>query len=231
MTTRNQRSKADKESRFIQEYLIDLNPGDAAMRAGLSRSAGSALLAKDHIQEQLAGAFAARAERTQITQDKVLERWWEIATADPNELIQYRRVCCRYCHGNFHQYQWRDDTEFNNAMVEAFEAKADELPSDMGGYGFCSTVEPHPDCPQCDGEGYGSVYGADTRKLPPAGRALYAGVKKTRDGFEIKLQDQGKALENVARHLGMFKGEGGSTNINFGVGLEHFYGGKLPDSE
>lgn len=228
---RARRNAEHKEARFVEEYLIDLNPGDAAVRAGFSRDFGKALLARETIQEMLTGAFAAREERTQITQDKVLALWWQIATADPNEIIQYRRTCCRYCHGGGHQYQWRDDTEFNNAMVEAFEGKATELPHDAGGYGFCATVEPHPDCPQCDGEGYGSVHGADTRRLPPAARPLYAGVKKTRDGFEIKMQDQGKALENVARHLGMFKGEGGSTNINFGVGLGHFYGVDAPETE
>ena len=34
---------------------------------------------------------------------------------------------------------------------------------------------------------------------------LYAGVKQTREGLEIKMHDQQKALENAARHLGMFQ--------------------------
>ena len=44
----------------------------------------------------------------------------------------------------------------------------------------------------------------DTRLVPASGRVLYAGAKQTKDGLEIKLHDQAKALENVARHLGMF---------------------------
>ena len=39
----------------------------------------------------------------------------------------------------------------------------------------------------------------------PASQVLYAGVKQTKDGLEIKMHDQQKALENVARHLGMFQ--------------------------
>ena len=34
---------------------------------------------------------------------------------------------------------------------------------------------------------------------------LFDGVKQTKDGFEIKVQSREKALEQVARHLGMFK--------------------------
>ena len=44
-----------------------------------------------------------------------------------------------------------------------------------------------------------------TRTLSPQARVLYAGVKQTKDGLEIKMHDQQKALENVARHLGMFQ--------------------------
>src|SRR4051812_30899082 len=38
----------------------------------------------------------------------VLNHWVAIATADPAELIQYRRICCRYCYGKNHKYQWTE---------------------------------------------------------------------------------------------------------------------------
>lgn len=44
----------------------------------------------------------------------------------------------------------------------------------------------------------------DTRKLKGPAKALYDGVKVTKDGFEVKTLDRQKALDNVARHLGMF---------------------------
>ncbi|OHX19562.1 hypothetical protein BI344_17815 [Chromobacterium sphagni] len=39
----------------------------------------------------------ARSRRTEITADMVLDRLWQIAAADPNDLVQYRRENCRYC--------------------------------------------------------------------------------------------------------------------------------------
>jgi phage terminase small subunit len=61
-----------------------------------------------------------------------------------------------------------------------------------------------PNCPECHGDGVGHNVAADTRTLSPQARMLYAGVKQTKDGLEIKMHDQQKALENAARHLGMF---------------------------
>ena len=44
----------------------------------------------------------------------------------------------------------------------------------------------------------------DTREVKGSAALLYAGVKVTKDGIELKVHDQAKALDNVARHLGMF---------------------------
>jgi phage terminase small subunit len=208
-----------KQQRFVEEYLVDLNATQAAIRAGYSartaRQIGDENLSKPDIAAAIAERTAAISEKLGITQEQVLERWWQIATADPNELVQFRRTCCRYCHGVDHRFQWRDAEEFAAALA-AFtrNSKTDDdedpaelpegAPTDEGGYGYHRLSDPSPDCPQCYGEGRATVHATDTRKLPDQARPLYAGVKQTRDGFEVKLQDQGKALENVARHLGMF---------------------------
>jgi len=151
----------------------------------------------------------SRAERTQITADQVLRRWRDIAFADANELIEYRRVCCRHCHGVDHHYQWVDESEFQRVVTRILaEAEPDGpkpvLPTEAGGFGFDAKADPHEDCPECNGEGHGVPHIHDTRRLRPAARALYAGVKVTKDGIEIKMKDQDKALENIARHLKMF---------------------------
>ena len=44
----------------------------------------------------------------------------------------------------------------------------------------------------------------DTRRLQGAARRLYAGLKQSKDGLQVLMADREKALENVARHLGMF---------------------------
>ena len=62
-----------KQQRFADEYLIDLNATQAAIRAGYSeRSAeqqGNRLLGNDKVAAYIAEAQADRSERTDITQD------------------------------------------------------------------------------------------------------------------------------------------------------------------
>ncbi len=65
-----------KQSRFCEEYLVDLNATQAAIRAGYSartaRQIGDENLTKPDIAAAVAAGMAARAQRTAITQDKVL---------------------------------------------------------------------------------------------------------------------------------------------------------------
>ncbi|MFR9710750.1 terminase small subunit [Paenibacillus sp. MB22_1] len=215
-----------KQQLFVKEYLIDLNATQAAIRAGYSKKTaneqGARLLAKASIQDALQEAMNKRAEKVEITAEQVLQRWIDIAYADPNEIAHFRRVCCRYCFGIEHQYQWIDQEEYE-AAVEAIKEEAAnskkkkpvKIPSAAGGYGFDPQLRPHPKCPKCHGEGIGQLHINDTRDLSPRAKALFAGIKATTAGIEIKFHDQDKALENIARHLGMFKdkleigGEGG----------------------
>jgi len=201
-------SLTPKQKRFCEEYLVDLNGTQAAIRAGYSKKTAKEIasenFSKPNIQEYLAERMRERGEKLDITAEKVLKQWWDIANADPNEIIQFRKTACRHCHGIDHQYQWADENEFSVSLIKAKEKSVKPLPNDKGGYGFRRSLDPHADCPRCDGEGVADVYGLDTRHLSPAARLLYAGVKVTQNGFEIKMRDQDKALENVARHLGMF---------------------------
>ena len=67
-----------KQQLFIEEYLIDLNATRAAIRAGYSektaRQMGTENLSKPVIQAAIQEAFQARSDRTNATQDWVLER-------------------------------------------------------------------------------------------------------------------------------------------------------------
>lgn len=202
-----------KQKRFIQEYLIDLNATQAAIRAGYSPKTAEVIgfenLRKPKIEEAIQKAIEKRSERIEITADMVLQRWWDIATADPNEIVHVRRLCCRHCFGIDYQYQWRDAEEYQQAVQVAINNakeldKEPVLPFDSGGYGFDRLLRPHPKCPYCRGEGYAETHIEDTRDLSHKAKLLYAGVKQTAAGIEIKMKDQDKALENVARHLGMF---------------------------
>ena len=126
-----------------------------------------------------------------------------MATADVNELVQYRRHCCRFCYGKQHRYQWTD-AEFERAEIEA-KNRSYPKPEAPGGVGYDRSKDPNPSCPECMGQGTGEVFATDTRRVSPEARALYAGVKVSRDGLEIKVHDQMRALELVGKHIGMFK--------------------------
>lgn len=76
----------EKQKRFIDEYLIDLNATQAAIRAGYSektaRITASENLSKPNIQAEIQKAFQKRAERTQITKDNVLKGIAQLAFSD-----------------------------------------------------------------------------------------------------------------------------------------------------
>ncbi len=79
-----------KQQRFVEEYLIDLNATQAAIRAGYSkktaRAVGSENLTKPDIRAAVAEAQQARSERTKIDADWVLTRLADEATADLADL-------------------------------------------------------------------------------------------------------------------------------------------------
>lgn len=82
----------EKQSRFVAEYLIDLNATQAAIRAGYSQktaySVGHENLSKPEIQAQLQVAMKAREQRTHITQDRVLQELARIAFFDLRKLYR-----------------------------------------------------------------------------------------------------------------------------------------------
>ncbi|HFQ9379771.1 TPA: terminase small subunit [Serratia marcescens subsp. marcescens ATCC 13880] len=200
----------DMQWRFVNEYLIDLNRTAAYKRAGGKGEGNTAYVSASRmyrnakVSRAINDALAARERRTQITQDEVLKLWWDIATADANQITEYRRLCCRHCWGFGFQYQWRDAVEYEEASEKAKTAKKPP-PRDKGGYGFDSTLDPNPDCPRCNGAGEGRAHFHDTRDLKGAARRLFAGIKEGKFGIEVITRNQDDALKMVAQHLGMIK--------------------------
>lgn len=66
-----------KQLRFCQEYLVDLNGTQAAIRAGYSAKTATAIgaehLTKPHIQAEIQRLQQQRSERLEITADDVLK--------------------------------------------------------------------------------------------------------------------------------------------------------------
>lgn len=82
---------APKQRRFVEEYLVDLNATQAAIRAGYSRktaaSIGEENLRKPEIQAAIKAAMTARQERTEITQDRVIAELAKIAFGDSRNVM------------------------------------------------------------------------------------------------------------------------------------------------
>lgn len=80
-----------KQARFVEEYLIDLNATQAAIRAGYSaRSAevtGSRTLSNAKVAAAIAAAQGERSERLQVYADWVLSRLANEATADLADIL------------------------------------------------------------------------------------------------------------------------------------------------
>lgn len=82
-----------KQKAFAEEYIVDLNGTQAAIRAGYSKKTAneqaSQLLAKLNVQEYVQELMAARSQRTEITADRVLQ---ELAKLAFSNLEDYTRV-------------------------------------------------------------------------------------------------------------------------------------------
>ena len=83
-----------KQKRFCEEYLIDLNATQAAIRAGYSPESaadiGSDNMQKTEIKAEIGKQMAERSKRTGITQDRVLEELGKIAFCNPVDLINLK---------------------------------------------------------------------------------------------------------------------------------------------
>lgn len=187
-----------KQQRFVVEYLVDLNATQAAIRAGYSPKTAAEqahqLLRKTSVAAAISKAQGKRADRTEITADLVLRELWDVATADPNELIQFRRGACKDCWVAGAADEELEDQAHGGALKRV--RKAEDI---------SAAAEANPECPTCAGEGSGRAYIFDTRSLSRGAAKLYAGVKVTKDGVEVKMHDRVNALIQVGRHLGMFK--------------------------
>lgn len=79
-------SLTDKQQRFVEEYLVDLNATQAAIRSGYSQktahSQGPRLLENVDVKAAIQAALDARAERTLASADAVLLELQKLAFAN-----------------------------------------------------------------------------------------------------------------------------------------------------
>ena len=81
-----------KQQAFVDEYLIDLNATQAAIRAGYKRSEytdtnAAKLLENTRIAEEVEKAMAERSKRTGINKDRVIQELAKLAFVNAADVI------------------------------------------------------------------------------------------------------------------------------------------------
>ena len=112
-----------KQQRFVEEYLIDLNATQAAVRAGYSpntaQEIGSENLSKPIISAAIQRAIADRSRRTGMNADRIIDELAKIAFANVDDLIDL-------ANGTVKPDGARDDT----AAIQSVRAKT--VPTKQG---------------------------------------------------------------------------------------------------
>ena len=82
-----------KQERFVQEYLIDLNATQAAIRAGYSpqtaRAIGAENLTKPDIQQAITEAQGAMAEKVEVTREEIIKELKRLAFVNMDAYSQW----------------------------------------------------------------------------------------------------------------------------------------------
>ena len=83
----------EKQKRFVEEYLIDLNGTQAAIRAGYSAKTAneqaSRMLANVSIQQAISEKMAERSKRTGVNQDRVVQELAKIAFLKMTDVVDH----------------------------------------------------------------------------------------------------------------------------------------------
>jgi len=129
-----------KQQRFVDEYLIDLNATQAAIRAGYSPKTAdqqaSRLLTNVKVRQYLAQRQGERSERTAITQDMVLRELAKIGFSDIRKVVRWGETMVRMVDGEeecaedmvpYHGLALIDSTEIDDdtagAIAEVSQGK------------------------------------------------------------------------------------------------------------
>ena len=155
----------EKQKRFCNEYLIDLNATQAAIRAGYSSKTASEqssrLLRNVKIKREIDILMAERSKRTGVNQDRVIRELAKIAFVNSKDIIDYKK-------GTVLSKAKEDDL----ACIQSVKVKISN-----GDNGYM-------------------------------------------EEREIKLNDKLKALDSLAKHLGIYK-DGGLEDLNINITVDY----------
>ncbi|KEY87818.1 terminase small subunit [Pseudomonas capeferrum] len=121
-----------KQQRFVDEYLIDLNATQAAIRAGYSKKTAQVqsarLLSNVMVSAAVAKGMESRSTRTGITQDMVLRELAKIGFSDIRKVVRWGETMVRMVDGEeecaedmvpYHGLALVDSTEIDDDTAAA----------------------------------------------------------------------------------------------------------------
>lgn len=164
-----------KQERFVEEYLVDLNATQAAIRAGYSektaRAMGSENLTKPAVQAAITARRQVVTAKVDVTVERVVAELAKIGFASLGDVTDWgvKEVAIGY------------DADGKRLRAE-----------DIGD----AAVVHYVDAPW--------VRPINRDDLPPDVRAAVSEVSLGREGFKIKMHDKVGALRDLGRYLGMF---------------------------
>lgn len=174
-----------KKARFVEEYLVDLNATQAAIRAGYSTktaySQGQRLLKDVEVAAAIQAAQAKRSEKTGITAARVIEELAKIGFSDIRKAVKWgSRLIER-------PEETVPGGESLEAQPHGGALKRRKVGDDGTDAFYVTTVELQ-----------------DSEALDDDTAAAISEVSQTKEGVKIKLHDKKGALVDLGRHLGLF---------------------------
>ena len=172
------------------------------------------MLRNAKVHDALADHRAALTAEADVDGQELIRVLKAQAFGDFNELMELRRVACRYCHGSEHFYQ--ETPAERRARREAHDHLVRLTPKreqtaippfdELGGVGYSAKRGPHPECPECFGDGDVRLLLKDTRELSAEAKCIYQGFKAGPHGVNILTVDRMKAIGLLGKVLGLFDG-------------------------
>jgi phage terminase small subunit len=177
-----------KQARFVDEYLVDLNGTQAAIRAGYSARGADVqavrLLGNARISAAIASRQTKRTARTEVTQDRVISELALIAFSDMRDFAQ-----------------WGNEAMLTEEQINVLVSGHIEIPSDKRVRSLDKEAQRFLESNGCPVE-WRTVDLRNSDKLGEVSRAVMS-VAEGQHGVSIKLYDKMKALELLGKHLGL----------------------------
>jgi len=127
----------ENQLRFCEEYMVDHNGDQAAVRAGLSKASSVAMRERQNVQLHLEDLRAAQSARTEVTADRVLQEYARIGFGRVDQVCSWDKF------GNLTTKASDDMSESDLAAIATVQV----VPSEFGN---AIKVTMHPKKPALD---------------------------------------------------------------------------------